>query len=261
MINEARTLLLNRDGNARPPATYFLEEYVDPDYRALTLPLCLKSSYSALIGTADDAYANFRLWQYMKILHSTEFAAYVLALDPRVTYLHDRSIVSTTFTTTYEPLTPSAAGAELFFAGSVTPSAGAPKLSHTWLLEAGGALLLRVTDVATGKFADEVLTFTSGLSSLVPLVGEDNFFLRITGTSLPAGAKWLVNAFSAPVGDLSELESRLKQVPITEAFFPQREPFLTFKKLWNSHPFLQYRLSGFLLAHIYGVEGVRLNGQ
>lgn len=261
MINAARTLLLNRDGNTRPPASYFLEEYVDPSYRALTLPSYLRASYGALIGNADDAYANFRLWQYMRILHSTEFASYALALDPRVTYLHDRSVVNTGFEASYEPVTPPAVGPRIFFVGSVAPNPAAPKLAHTWLLEAGGALLLRVTDVSTGKFADNALTFTSELSSLVPLTGETDFFLRITGSSLPVGAKWLISAFASPVGDLSELEARLRQVSVTDAFFPYREPFLTFKKLWEAHPFLQYRLSGFLLAHIYGVEEVRLNGQ
>jgi hypothetical protein len=261
MINAARTLLLNRSGASRPAASYFLEEYVDPDYRPLVLPSYLKNTYNALIGASDDAYANFRLWQYMSILHSTEFAEYVTALDPRVTYRHVRSVIDTAFNPAYEALTVPANGLTLYFIGSIEPNLSTPRLYNSWLLETGGASLIRVTNLALSRFSDETVTFSSGLSSPIPMVGENDFFVRIASDPLPAGANWLITVFSKPVGDLSELETALKAVSITEAFFPHKEPFITFKKLWQFHPFLQYRLSGFLLAHIYGVEGVRLNGQ
>src|SRR5512137_2784346 len=87
MINHARTLLLNKDGNKRPGADFYLEEFVDPSFRALSYSQELTELRAVLVGRSpDDGYLNFRLRQYMTLLDSTEFVSYVTALDKRITY-------------------------------------------------------------------------------------------------------------------------------------------------------------------------------
>ena len=136
MINQGRTLLLNRDGFNRPLPTYFLEEYVDPLFKALSIPAELQSVYEVLVGTlADNAYANFRMRQYMLILHSTEFAEYVTALDPRVTYLEDRTAVDTLFSSSAAALNNLATPIPVSFSGQ--PRASTPsRVSATATVQA-----------------------------------------------------------------------------------------------------------------------------
>ena len=87
MINHVRTLLLNR-GRDGTPRTSPGEEYVPPTFapRALTTPL--RTAFTTLYGgDPDRLMLNYRLRQLTALLHSTELEEYVLAKDPRVTYL------------------------------------------------------------------------------------------------------------------------------------------------------------------------------
>lgn len=257
MINHARTLLLNRDGASRPVPSYFLEEYVDPSYAALRLSTALSAFHVTLIGGIDDAAANYRLWQCTRILHSTEFTDYVTALDPRVTYLHDRSIVDEPFGARASALDDDAASLDVFFEGQAV--AGSPQtLYREWLLELSGSIL-RSTHIRTGEVREDSVSLTDELTASVPLAGQTGLLVRLRGSVLPASAQWQVVSLSRPEGDLSDLQESLGGVAerYSAEFFGMQEPYRTFKELYDKHAYIQYRLSGLLLTYVYRAEEVR----
>jgi hypothetical protein len=85
MINHARTLLLNAASSTYQPGTLG-EEYIPP-YSPIVLPSYLRGPHKVLFGTnPDKAFLNFRAQELMRLIHQTELAEFVYALDPRVTY-------------------------------------------------------------------------------------------------------------------------------------------------------------------------------
>jgi len=258
MINHARTLLLNRDGNARPEPTFFLEEYVDSDFRALALPYNLSSIYNVLIGSrADDYYANYRLWQYMKILHSTELVSYVYQLDPRVTYLKDRSAIFSFFPPQGVLLDGTAS--DLYFIGE-TLTAGSCRISYEWILEIMSSMVARTYDVRNpSNVVDSAYTVTEGLSSPIDMAGQSELKVQVRSPAI--GSKWLIQSLVAPSDGLSVIVSKIKGIGggFTDALFRGGSPYDGFKKLWLDYPHIHMSLSAFLLAYIYRVEEVRLN--
>jgi len=85
LINQGRTLLLNSNVIAAGNAPG--EQYVPPEYSAVQLPTYLQAIRSRLFGANPDrAMLNYRLAQYMGILHATPLSVFLTALDPRITY-------------------------------------------------------------------------------------------------------------------------------------------------------------------------------
>ena len=248
MINHARTLLLNRDGNGRPDPTYYMEEYVDPSFAAIKLPSYLQELYETLIGSSSgNAFANYRLRQYMLLLHSTEFQAYVYDLDPRVTYLTNRSAATSQNTTSYRALNVEADNVAFYFIGEASSESQAMKMYTNWAVEAVTPTFVRVI-AQNGNKLDQLVSFSGGMTSEISVPNQKHFAFRIVS--------------GIPTGDLTDLLE-----PLTgyvhrsgfQLFSTTVEPFKTFGELWNKHNILAYRLSGLLLANVYRIEGVRLN--
>jgi len=257
MINHARTLLLNRSGASRPPADFFLEEYVSPDFARLELPDYLQTLHHALVGeNADDAWANFRMRQYTTLLHATEFASYVLDLDSRVTYLRENSTLDDIETRTAVPLNGLAGTA--YILGTLEPSSGQPRLLYEWTVEMVMPLLARSKDLRTGTIQDTVITVADSLSSAIALAGQQDLNVKVEDPV--QNAAWKVSVFAEPPSDLSALMDTLKQTggATLGRLFAGASPYDTFKELWERHPFLSYQLSGLLLAFIYRAEGARV---
>ena len=260
MINHGRTLLLNKDGAFRPAPTFFLEEYVPEDFSSLGLPGYLVTIRNVLMGDgSDDAFENFRLWQFMKLIHSTEFEAYLTALDSRVTYLTDRSIVEAKNTYTVSPSSVPAQGVQIFFVGDPSYSSAIPRLEKVWEVEVTSALEVKSVNLQDGSVQEVVVQINDGLTSLIPLAGEKEFSIRIQADPLPLGAKWLVQTFSTPRGDVLELLDPLSRLGNAVLFnlFDSTEPYKTFRELWEKHFQVHYRLAGIILAWIYRAEEVR----
>lgn len=259
MINHARTLLMNVNGSARPAATFFMEEYVPPDFEAQELSSSLQDVYNVLFGSnSDNAFLNFRARQYMYVLHSTEFAQYVTDLDSRVTYLNDRSIVETSQAALIEPLN-SLATANLFEVGEVEVTPSVPQMLPSWQLEVLAALYVRTTHEKSGRKLDTVITITDGLTNVIPMAGQADYGVRMEASlSLTVGAKWRISKPVFPDADLTQLVADLETVEASlNKLFGVTEPYRTFKELWNKHALLSYRLSGALLAFVYRAEEAR----
>ena len=85
MINHARTLLLNVSPNTYN-ASMLGEEFI-PEFTPVALPSYLQIARNILFGaTPDKVFMNFRAYELLSLLHSTELEEFVTALDPRVTY-------------------------------------------------------------------------------------------------------------------------------------------------------------------------------
>ena len=262
MINHCRTLLLNRDGLKRPGPSYFLEALVDPDFHPLLLSPGLQQLHDILLGVnSDNAFANYRLWQLMKILHSTEFVSYVLALDSRVTYTSMNPPVRLN-SATFTGLNLESAGSVILFVGAPVVTKQSPIILRNWQVTLKDANTVTLANWQDGSTVDVPITFDGGMTNTIPMPGQPNFSIRISAQSLSVGASWMIETFAEPSGDLTDLLDPLTRYVLShpEIFMPNQTPFTVFRQLWSNEVFLPYRLSGLLLAFIYQLEKVRTGG-
>jgi hypothetical protein len=261
MINHVRTLLLNENGATRPAPDFFMEEYVDPKYGALTLPAYLTQARAPLFGAgADIAYKNYVMRLLMTLLHSTEFASYVYALDTRVTYLNRPSVAGTSIETSATPTN------DLALAGAAevtgVPSSTPQRVQWDWDVEvvSGGPTVFQVQVSRRQPYARQLFTvnFADGHSDLVPLPGQSQLFFRFLA-SMTVGASWAASAFILPTVDVAAIMQTCENGVDTGQLFGNAEPFKTFGELWRKHVYLTYKMSGYLLAVAYRMEEVRAN--
>ena len=257
MPNQGRTLLFNMDGSTRPTAAFYGEEYVPPYFRPVDLNSGLLSVRRALFGTNfDNAGMNNMLWVYMRILHSTEYKAYVTALDPRITYLTSPSLVDTT----YGPSTNPNDNAIQFF-GDPGLGAADGKMMTSWEVSFAGTTAT-TKNLQSLQSNQTVVTITDGLTSLIPMVDYPGLQIRLNlsiGTS-----EWIVDYLGAPSIDMDPI-SRAAQLANVgaeayEELFPRRAPYILFRELWEKHTEFTYKMSGALLALMYRTNSLRVSG-
>lgn len=88
MINHVRTLLLNETSPESQRWDVFGEEFVPPGFKPRSLPTPLTGLYRSLFGANPDrVFKNWRLRQYLRLLHTPKWEPHVLYRDRRVTYL------------------------------------------------------------------------------------------------------------------------------------------------------------------------------
>jgi len=105
------------------------------------------------------------------------------------------------------------------------------------------------------------------LTSL-PTITLPDTSVKVTPSMLPAEhatspANWLVDLATNPPAAIATILPALELLgePAALELFgvAPSEPYKTFKNLWFDHPLPAYRLSGFVLAHIYRVNERRSN--
>jgi hypothetical protein len=273
MINHARTLLLNKDGNKRPGTDFYLEEFVDPTFRVLSYSQELTELRTVLVGRSpDDGYLNFRLRQYMTLLDSTEFVTYVEALDPRITYTGQSPDVQRTYnkatalqaeptSSSSSSSSPSSGSGDILFVGDIVtlPSV----VYYKWRIDVIAPFVVRTTFNRTQQYVDTVVTISDGITSPIAMAGQPSFNVRIReNVSLRPGDAWNIESFVAPTDDMAGVVTQLNETnpQYLGYVFPSTEPYKTFKDLWKKQEILSYQLSGLLLAWIYRAEEERLHG-
>lgn len=258
MINHARTLLLNRHGagyGGRPG-----DEYIPPEFREISpLPGYLQNLRSQLFGSDPDwFFLNYRVRQCLGLLHSTELAEFVVALDPRITYdLTESSLLPDSL---YELTTPDES---IYVIGKLGLPDRYGRAAHSWKLtdndgEVEVARLTKPVQTVTQSY-----TVDGGLSSPIALVGSDAA-VRIRPQS---GRVWRLSGYARPQASLGQLAAAVagSSAVYMNALFGigtasgAAEPWLTFRNLWYDHPELAYKLGGLLLAVIYRMEERRTN--
>jgi hypothetical protein len=259
MINGARTLLLNKSGASRPSPTFFGEEIVPRKFAAVELPTPLMTVRRALFGgSPDDAGLNYMLWQYMRVLHSTEFVEYVLALGDRITYMHDRSLLE-------YPFGPNVLhnSDALQFAGTPDLGGTSGRLYGSWSVQRTGGATFTLKNLRTGQQTMENPDYAGGVTGYMSMPGHKDFMVRVFD-AYATETYWVVEYLAKPNIEM-DIVSRAEQLnnvgaEAYAALFSGREPYKTFRELWENHPHLSYKLSGALLALIYQTEELRSGG-
>lgn len=244
MFNHVRTLLLNADGASAPGAAVPGEEGVPAGYRAFAPPGWLAAVRAELFGRAPDRLMmNYRLRQYMGLLHATELAEHVLAYDPRVTY--DPAAADLAAHPAFGVRAEGSAR-QIRFAGRYEPDEALGRLAAEWRVSTEAGPAVTVTPVApAGPAVTTPVAVADGATADVPL-GRG---LRCYVDPTP-GEVWYVAAAARPARGLPEIVAALRDSPRAgEAFgAAAAEPDRTYKALWAGHPALLYRLGGLLLA-------------
>jgi len=257
MINHARTLLLNIAGSERHGVSFPGEEFVPRDYKVLTLPTALRNVRTILFGNEPDrVMMNYRLRQFMALLHSTELSEFVLDLDPRVTYLANRS--SLFAASTFAPVVTEvvSAGSSLVFHGVNT--IGGSVLQHAWSVEILASTIRVRRQTPPLDDVLQAYTTTDGLSSAISLTGSQLGF-RVQNPTV--GQKWKISAVLRPEIELGEIAVALSKVgePTLLVLFgtERTEPVATFRELWLRGVGLPYKLGSVLAALTYRTNLIR----
>ena len=255
MPNMGRTLLLNIDGSARQSAGVF-SEYVPPYYRAVPLPSGLLTVRRALFGSDPDADGrDLGVWRYMRILHSTEYADWLTALDPRITYTGLETVLDVVYGAAV-----SRDSAAFQFVGTPGLGGNDGRLRATWNIEQLALAIYRITDMRTRQAKTYSVTLSDGITEFMALPGRSSYRVRIQ-TALLTGTEWTIEYLAQPGPEMDPVNRAAQASNIgIEAYtelFPSRAPFKLFKQLWEQHSLFPYKLSGYLLALIYRTEEIR----
>lgn len=257
MTNHVRTLLLNRPARAATP----LGEYVPPGARELALPGYLKKVRAVLFGTRPDAtMLDYRLRQYLTLLHATELAEFVTALDPRITYEPGGGDPADfDFTPAALPI---GHDLPLFVLGDPPPARDG-QMAYSWLVrtQAGDPPTVTVARRSPGMAtASTPLAYTAGLADPIPLVGS-GLSARFPEQGLAPGAAWTVTCLGRPEADPGQVVADLGAIgeDVLLGLFGVApvEPYRTWKALWYSDQPLPYRLGAVLLAAAWRADEAR----
>jgi hypothetical protein len=255
MPNMARTLLRNVSGQDNQSAGAFAE-YVAPYYREVSLPSGLLTVRRALFGgDPDQDGLDLSVWRYMRIIHSTEYEDWALALDPRLTYTGLESKLDVAFGTTVS------ADEDAFqFVGSTGLGGADGRLGASWRIDQLALAVYTITDLRTQQYVTHSVGLHDGMTEFMAFPGRPDFLVRIQ-TQLLTETSWSVSHVEAP-GPAMDPVNRAAQasnigVEAYNELFPSRDPFKLFKQLWEQHSLFPYKMSGYLLALIYRTEEIR----
>ena len=249
MINHTRTLLLNVKGEHLERTDIPGDVYI-PAYTPIELNSSLQSVYTLLFGTAYDYEGLiYRVSQYMGLLHATEYSPYITAVDSRLTYDADGLTVMSEglFATVI-------VGHGLKVVGTWDQAGADGRSINQWTVKALTSGTVKVTNLVSGRST----VYTTG--DVKYLIGSD---LRLTFDRQPytPNSEWFVGVRSRPLYSLGEILASIRVLPLStiEEVFGDTsvEPNKTFYNLYSKHYALPYQLSGFLLAYVNKLEGIR----
>jgi len=282
MVNHARTLLLNSVSGI---SSELGEEFVPLDFVPVALNAGLTAARRVLFGANPDRLMlNYRLKQFMTLLHSTELEEFVTGLDSRVTYWPDSRVTSSTAPGTaffddygpkiFEEGAPSGAQMFLQAAGSgvdATSFEADDRLLYRWRLMIGPGPGLGFTMVRVSQETEPILindqasvqafSDTNNISSPILLF---NSGLAVTFTTLMAAStNWTVTVYARPKLSLPALVEKAENTLTTQNLIDifgsnPAEPMRTFRSCWNTHDELAYKLGGLLLGMVYRTDELRL---
>lgn len=263
MLNHVRTLLGNvaAASMSATPA----EELVPPGFSPVALSSALLSARRILFGADPDRFIiNYRLRQFMTILHVSPLASHVASFDPRITYAtgDDGSLA---YESLFKPQVTQISGAaddRIAVVGDPAAPDSSGRMKHTYRVTLPSSSTVRVERLLR-PFTDDItgFTLTDGLSSRVPMKDAGYSFVLYTSNS---GASWLVELINRPQLDLGSMTGMLEmlgEASLLQIFgLETTEPFLTYRNIWRQQRETPLRLSAFLLAMAHRTDARRLAG-
>lgn len=258
MINHIRTLLLNQGAETKPEPDFPGEQFVPETFKPIQLPSSVMRFRNTVFGrNPDRLMLNYRLWQLLMLLHSTELSEYVTALDKRVTYWPPRR--ERGFSDAFIIVPP----APVHLLGNLEPSHDG-QLQHRFLVTYLGG-----NNVKTQRLTPPMSTTTvsagndGSVTSPQPLPGTSlkfEFQLPLAVASRP----YALTIRKRPAMELPQvllaLESTITEEDFESFFATGFDEMRTFIKLYREHKQLPYRLGGITLAVAYMTEHARVNG-
>ena len=256
MINHLRTLLLNQSGSLQPGLAYPGEELVAPTYTIKLLPFHLDVVHSLLFGSFHDrAYINWRLREFLPILHDSPMEEAVLDLDPRVTYLpFDNRLYERTGTV----ITPQPGITDQLYLIQ-TQSAFAFKSYYNWFIDVVDGSHVSVQDLSDPINLSPPVIFpygvVDGLSDSIQLPRSPYSF-QFQPTS---GDAWTVSIVAPPKTSVMDVYKLVKGALTNEILndifgSPSVEPYLSFRNVWETSPFPSWQLGALILATGYRIN-------
>jgi len=250
--NYVRTVLLNQTRGSNLAST-LAEEYVSDDYYPRALPATFNKIRGVLFGSNPDRpMYNFRMYQLMQTLHSTELEEYVTQHDDRITYLpFDRDEL---FASAFGNTVTAASGTAgtLTVLGDAVADEFTGILYHKWIvtvLDGSTVTIRKLAPAAQQSQTAAIYSMTNNLSNAIALPDSAQQF-NFSGT---AGDEWVIEALANPSRNMADILNTL-QIIINDvdqtALFGSTpvEPYLTFSNIWNNHSEYAYQLSALLLA-------------
>lgn len=248
MINHVYTLLRNITGYGVDPSQG--GEYTPPEYRAVPLTQGLSLVRGILFGaTPDPVYLNYRLRQYMTVLHAGDYVDHVANYDSRWTYWPFSEAAPFAFGISISQklgINETASPDPPVVQGQAVPNDTAGRCEFQWPLTINRSALI----------------LTAGLSAPVQVPGSPLFVL-VPG-SIAAVTNWTITAIVPPAKGLAEIVKSLDTMGERAAIelfgVDTTEPQATYRNLWNDNDQLPERLTGVLLALAYRTEALRSYG-
>jgi hypothetical protein len=249
MHNHARTLLLNIA--ATTARSIPGQEYIDPDYRPITLTGATKSLHAIIFGQKPEQYYSYqRAYEAIRMLYSTEYSEYVDALDSRHSYaLNDSPFSIDSYGVTKSP----DASIDVYGTDSAIDSLGVAY--KTWTMSLSSSTLT-IRSYASGSTTQQELTFTGDVSNPISLP-DSALKARVKTTG--GVSSWRVASYNRPGKSWGDILAEVETKGLASELFglQAEEPWLTFYGLWKSSQLINYRVAGLLLAYIYRVEEAR----
>jgi hypothetical protein len=244
MINHVRTLLMNVSA-ATQNFGVLGEEILPTGYVSKALSSGLQSVRTLLFGTAPDRWMlNYRLQQFMPILHASPLVEFVVESDPRTTYDPNRDDFF--LPGVFEPqVRTHSGGLGLTTTADVWKADITGRVRHAYRVTIASETHAVVRRTCAPLRTDTV-TIESGLISL-PGSGR-----RVRPEAVVAGSEWTIEFLSRPLRDPAQIlmtlqgigePSRLELFGIGSA-----EPYATFRNLWEQSAELPLKLGSLLLA-------------
>lgn len=265
MLNHARTLLLNRDGRQVHESADMAAEMVPSDYRPLVLPSWMVAIRAVLFGGQPDILTmNYRLRQYLTLLHVGPLSEYVTRLDSRISYWpwrDDQPFEQQGTTTVVQ--TSGTADHALFVVGDPVADEMNGWMRYEWDVAVGAHDDLRIEATAPRSIVTvSDYDVTAGLSSLAVLPGSS---LQIR-CQPSVGVSWHIESIGMPSRQLQTIVEQLEHLVAGDTgarLFASKapQPSGTFRRLWEQKRSITDRLSGLLMSLVYRMEEVRTSGQ
>jgi len=254
VVNHFRNLLINLDGNLAESG-YLAEEFIDPDFRALSLPTPIQQVRRVLFGADPDKHMlALRTRQLLAIIHATPLRDSVLDMDPRITYdFKDKSIVSPE---TWIPQVRKLSGTGTC---TVLGTPDAPDVSgrvyHNYLLTVVSAGQLAV-ERQVRPIQKTFFEFTPNTRIKLPGSGCD---VRLSADS--GWQEYAVSIYAKPALDaaaLCDAAAKLGEPTLNYVFGIEAiQPWQTLRSLFFRKLELPLRLSALLCALVYRCEALR----
>jgi len=258
MFNHFRTLLLNLPGEQSPVDDLFAEELIPADYVPVDTAGYLDTVRKALFGNAPDrSMLNYRVRQYLSLIHATELSQFVTAFDHRITYdVTSNDLVGYEFGLTSRQIDGGPTSRMFFFGSQKIPDITG-KIAYRFDVRFLSSSSLQVTRQYPNP-ASSIFDAGDPGEQLTPQIPLEDTGFSFSADKNNLDARFVVSGTLRPQWDMSIPETLLRSIgeTVTVQLFGAGsvEPYSSLRNLWQYHKDMPYRLGAVVVALVYRME-------